>query len=107
MRKLSLKMDELQVESFDTSASPANGRGTMKAYESDICSAAYTNCTICSGAYCHGETTAPCWAGTYEGSNCDSTGLQILCGCTYGGENNGTCDATCNSMGPECRTNNC
>lgn len=100
MRKLSLRMDDLAVESFDTTTAPHFSRGTLKAHENDT--AAYTNCTMCSGNYCQGETTAPCWAGTYQGSQCDSTGAQILCGCTYGGENNGTCDATCNSAGTDC-----
>ncbi|HEU4562836.1 MAG TPA: hypothetical protein VFS20_33710 [Longimicrobium sp.] len=80
MKKLTLNLDALEVESFDTNH-PRGRQGTVLAHDDE-----------------DSDTTAPCWAGTYEGPNCDSTGFQILCTCTAGGENNGTCDAVCNTQ---------
>jgi hypothetical protein len=83
MKKLSLNLDSLEVESFEAS-SRRSGIGTVRGYDDES------------------DTTAPCWADTIEGPPCDSTGFQILCTCTYGGPNNGTCDATCNTEAVTC-----
>ncbi len=88
MKKLSLSLDTLQVESFDTSAAhPA--RGTVQG------NTGYISECYCTGGWCAGETAVPCEAGTYAGQTCDSTCNQIACGCTGGGFLNGTCDVTC------------
>jgi hypothetical protein len=80
MKKLTLDLDALEVDSFSI-GSPRARVGTIRAHDDDDDS----------------DSSAPCWAATAEGFTCDSTQNQILCGCTYGGENNGTCDATCNT----------
>jgi hypothetical protein len=101
MRKLSLNVNDLQVESFDTSTlererGTIRGHGPSESCLTDICGYG------CSGNWCAGESTAPCQAGTYAGRTCDTTCAQLLCGCTFGGENNGTCDAACNSAAGDC-----
>jgi hypothetical protein len=81
MKKLSLKLDELLVESFDTTASPRR-RGTAFAYDSD--------------------TGQPC-ANTEAGHTCDTTCYQIDCGCTgYNGTCDVSCNGTCNGQGDTC-----
>lgn len=85
MKKITLDLNTLEVDSFEVGPDRAHG-GTVRAHDDDDDS----------------NSSAPCWARTAEGSNCDSTGLQILCTCTYGGENNGTCDATCNMQNTNC-----
>lgn len=81
MRKIALRIDDLQVDSFDVTPEDARRPGTVFAKS--------------------GESTAPCWAATIEGSRCDSTQLQDLCTCTNGGPYNTTCDqnATCGVYG--------
>ena len=82
MQKLSLKLDELQVESFDTTA-VLRRRGTAYGYDSD--------------------TSQPC-AGTYGGNTCESTCHQIDCGCTgYNGTCDVSCNGTCEGQGDTCQ----
>jgi hypothetical protein len=76
MQKLKLQLEDLSVESFDTTA-PAKAKGTVFG-EQCTC---YTNCT-CPGcptceASCNGTCDASC------NGTCDAS-------C------NGTCDASCN-----------
>ena len=81
MKKLSLDLEALAVDSFETGARRARV-GTVRA---------------------HGETgfdpdsTAPCAAGTEAGGTCDTTCRQIICTCTQGGEPWQTCDNNCNT----------
>ena len=70
MEKLRLTIDELRVESFATGAGRLT-RGTVRA-ESD------------TGLYCEVATVA--------GNTCESTQLQIICGCTAGQT---ACDSLC------------
>jgi hypothetical protein len=82
MRKFALKLDELAVESFDTSHRGSE-RGTILANSgSDGCSF-YT-----------GECCTP--AGTHGGNTCETTCHQLACGCTNRG---GTCDYSCGFEG--------
>ena len=87
MAKLKLALDELQVETFETAAD-AGPHGTVRALSGNT-----------DDAYC--------WAGTWGGTNCESTGQQIMCGCTAGGQNNGTCDlssgGTCDGYNDTCQ----
>jgi hypothetical protein len=80
MRKIALRIDDLQVDSFDATPNDGRARGTV---------------------YGKSESTAPCWAATAEGSNCDSTQYQDMCTCTNGGPYNTTCDVnlTCGVYG--------
>jgi len=75
MAKLRLTLDELQVETFPTTGGAA-GRGTVRGQDS-------------------GTDDLYCQAGTWGGNGCDSTQYQIMCGCTAGGPENGTCDVSC------------
>jgi hypothetical protein len=85
MRKLSLDLDDLQVETFDTTASGSK-RGTVVGQET-------TWGTCNSGACSEG--------GTWCGNTCDTTCNADLCDCTYGGPYNTTCDVnlTCGVVG--------
>lgn len=78
MKRLTLAIDDLQVESF-TTAPPADKRGTV--FGNQI---------------------------TAGGSTCLSTCFQKICGCTYGDDgDNGTCNFSCNvntNCGTECPT---
>jgi len=78
--KIALRIEDLQVSSFDVT--PGDGRqgGTVHARD--------------------GESTSPCWAGSWEGPNCDSTQYQDLCTCTGGGPDNTTCDVNLSCGGP-------
>ena len=79
MSKIKLRIDELEVSSFDATPDDGLDRGTVLARGS----------------------TSPCWAGTWEGPNCDSTQYQDLCTCTGGGPDNTTCDVHLSCGGPE------
>lgn len=97
MKKLTLDLDQLQVDTFDTYPERNAGQGTVRGMGpsesclTDICGYG------CTGNWCQGETTAPCQAGTYAGATCDTTCGQIICGCT---DLEGTCDASCNGSCP-------
>lgn len=60
MKKLSLRMDDLAVESFHTADEPVHARGTVRAYnDSTNCSYGSPNATQCiqtCGFPCDGET---------------------------------------------------
>ena len=105
MDRLKLQLEELAVESFETTPCDAARRGTVRGHATDALSdCGITNCG-CTGGWCQGQTYMPCEAGTYAGGTCDSTCNQIACGCTAGGALNGTCDAscaTCNGYGDTC-----
>jgi hypothetical protein len=87
MRKLALKLDELTVESFDTSPRRSE-RGTVLG-------------NSVSGPYEYSLYTGECCtpAGTYGGNTCESTCHQIACGCTYA---DNTCDVSCGTYGDGC-----
>ena len=90
MIKLNLKLEELTVESFETSeAEPV--RGTVLGHETGtfpqiICGCSYDigTCDNTCGASCRScAQTCGCTTGTGPGTNdvtC-ATGLQIICGC--------------------------
>jgi len=80
MRKLSLRLDELAVESFDTSPRGSE-RGTV------LGNSGYDGCSFYTGECC-----TP--AGTYGGNTCETTCHQLACGCTNPG---GTCNVSCGS----------
>ena len=95
MGKISLRVDDLQVESFDTLTHRGRKIGTVYARDwsfGEECG---------SGFECGNDSTAPCWAATAEGSNCDSTEFQDICTCTGGGPANTTCDVNLSCGGPE------
>jgi hypothetical protein len=73
MKKMTLKVDDLQVESFATSIERTRS-GTVAAHES----------LATDDIYCHVDT--------HGGNTCDTTCHQFACGCTYRG---GTCDVSC------------
>ena len=75
MKKLALQLDDLTVESFDTTGEGAR-KGTVAGQESSQ-------------------------AGTWCGNTCDTTCYADLCDCTYGGPYNTTCDVnlTCGVVG--------
>ncbi|HEX2203442.1 MAG TPA: hypothetical protein VHG91_09105 [Longimicrobium sp.] len=84
MKKLELNLDALQVETFET-LEGAGSLGTVNAYD-----LTEGECTPGSGC---DSNDACCWAGTHGGSHCETTGAQIICGCSGGALT--VCDATC------------
>ncbi|MDB4951900.1 MAG: hypothetical protein JWM27_4549 [Gemmatimonadetes bacterium] len=84
MKKLSLALEDLAVETFDTTAF-ADKRGTVVGLE--------TTAAPCSGGCSQN--------GTWCGNTCDTTCYADLCDCTYGGPYNTTCDVnlTCGVVG--------
>lgn len=79
MKKLELKLDALEVDTFHTDR--ANGpNGTIFAYVT-----MYHEC---------GSNTdeAQCWASTYGGPTCDTTCFARLCNCS---QYDTDCDQTC------------
>ncbi len=92
MKKLSLKLEELLVESFDTSPDSEHARGTVRGRDVHTSDPSY-----CTG--CYGCTPA----GTYDGNTCVSTCHQIDCGCTgYNGTCDLSCNGTCGGQGDTC-----
>ena len=81
MKKLTLDLDTLEVDSFAI-GSPLARVGTIRAHDD-------------SGF--DPDSTAPCEARTEAGDTCETTGFQIICTCTQGGEPWQTCDNNCNS----------
>jgi len=77
MKKMTLKVDDLRVDSFATSTERMRS-GTVAAHGS-------------AGTGCDTDD-ACCWAGTHGGGTCDTTCHQLACGCTNVG---GTCDVSC------------
>jgi len=115
MDKLRLNLDDLRVESFDTTPEGARGtRGTVFAYEPQntwVTAGVYcsTACGICSVqetyCACSGDT---CYSGcTYGVDSCGQTcatdcvgscPLEETCGCQYSGSwtcEGSTCYETC------------
>jgi hypothetical protein len=86
MKKITLDLDSLQVESFVTSGGRSTS-GTVAAHES-----ARTD-------------DAACWAGTYGGYSCDTTCQQIECTSKTDDHSlNGTCQNTCHTCVNTCAT---
>ena len=84
MRKLRMRVDDLRVESFDTSGAGNAARGTVRARMA--CSASEEGESLC----CPTETDQASCYGTCEGTCQDS------CGCTYWDCTVGwTCGYTC------------
>jgi hypothetical protein len=82
MKKLALDLNQLQVESFETSEA-RRPEGTVEGYESTGC----------------GTIDVCCAAGTEGGRTCDTTCNQIICvGCSGAT----ICDVTCNGTCTEC-----
>jgi hypothetical protein len=73
MRKMALKVDDLQVESFATSMERTRS-GTVAAHES------------------YETEGLACMTGYYGDGTCDTTCYELACGCTDRG---GTCDVSC------------
>lgn len=94
MSKLSLRLDGLEVQTFET-LPRVRGRGTVHGHAS----AEGTGCD---------SMDACCQANTEGGDGCDSTQLQDICGCTNGGPYNTTCDVnlTCGVVG-SCQYQTC
>lgn len=101
MQKLSLKLDELLIESFDTSPG-SRARGTVRGQDYTLDCSVYTGSICCSDSYCSGcGACTP--AGTYDGNTCLSTCHQIDCGCTgYNGTCDLSCNGTCGGQGDTC-----
>jgi hypothetical protein len=87
MSKLQLRVEELEVETFDL-LPRLSGKGTVRGHEDSV----ESGCD---------SVDACCQAGTHGGDGCDSTQYQDLCGCTHGGPDNTTCDVnlTCGVYG--------
>lgn len=98
MPKMLLRLEDLQVDSFDTSPEGRRRAGTV--YGQSIWSFGQEDPCV-SDFRCGGDTTSPCWAGSWEGPGCDSTQYQDLCTCTGGGQDNTTCDVNISCGGPD------
>jgi hypothetical protein len=73
MKKMVLKVDDLRVDSFATSAGRMRS-GTVAAHES------------------YETEGLACMTGHYGAGTCDTTCYQLACECT---ERGGTCDVSC------------
>ena len=76
-RKLSLELDTLSVESFETADAPGEGAGTVRAAEDESDAPAYFDCTCAYSCVCK---TAYYWCGD---------GYHTLYSCNY--TNNESC----------------
>jgi hypothetical protein len=96
MKRLTLALDALEVETFATDPS-VDLRGTVYAKSEDP-SDLYSDCGTCDGR-CNSQISGPCCTqqGTYGGATCLTTCYQKDCACTRGG----TCDYSC-GMGITC-----
>jgi hypothetical protein len=79
MNKLKLRLDDLHIDSFDTTA-PAKSKGTVFG-EQCTC---YTQCTCPGCPTCDASCNGTC------GASCNGT-----CGATCDASCNGTCDYSC------------
>ena len=76
-RKLSLELDTLSVESFETAGTSREGAGTVRAAEAEVDAPAYYDCTCAYSCVCK---TAYYWCGD---------GYHTLYSCNY--TNNESC----------------
>lgn len=89
MKKITLDLDDLQVESFETAPESGDGRGTVFGYAPTVfgtcnCTAGSLTCdtcTACNGGFTCEGTCETCWATcgvaqTGDGDSCDGS-------CTY------------------------
>jgi hypothetical protein len=92
MNKLKLRLDDLQIDSFDTTA-PQKAKGTVFG-EQCTC---YTQCTCPGCPTCYASCNGSCDA------SCNGT-----CAATCDASCNGTCDYTCDySCGYTCDGQTC
>ena len=103
MKKLQLNLDQLQIESFDTSPEVGSANeGTAYAlrgesFKPEFCTLFCTGsprCVSCDGFTCAETCSGTCSGSTCEGtcgSTCDGTCNEATCGSTCGG----TCGLTC------------
>jgi hypothetical protein len=80
MKKLSLELDALSVESFETAGMPGKPAGTVRAAEGEADEPAYYDCTCANTCVCK---TAYYWCGD---------GYHTLHSCDY--TNNESCKVT-------------
>lgn len=96
-----LRIDDLQVDSFRTSADPAGIRGTVRGQSGDYNDTCFAQNTLCGyqcgwsqlGQNCH-PMTGTCNPATAEGESCNWTCNFRECNSGY----DGTCDGY-NCMG--------
>ena len=95
MSKITLNLDALQVESFDTAPEAAPGRGTVKGNmlpypQTDNISCYATDCGGGTCESCYGSCNDTCWA------TCPATCVQSCYGTCPGQNTCGyTCECTC------------
>lgn len=96
MKKLTLKLDELRVDSFDTSSTQPDRHGTVIGRESEEASTDYYDPCQSGGAYsaCHCHTVG--WSCVSCGWSCVTNGASCV---TCGGTCPDTCDYTCGCTG--------
>ena len=90
MKKLSLSVESLVVESFDTMVQPMPGRGTVRGRDSET--EPQEPDTIASTCTCPQNTLASCGA-----ASCGAASCQWSCdpGCTAVTCGEATCNQTC------------
>lgn len=98
MKKLALSLEELSVESFDTTPRSGRGGGTVQAHDNSDSTCYDIDCVCTGGLTCVGscngtcDNTCRCEPQTVDLTICNRP--ISLCGaCTYGG---GTCDQPTN-----------
>lgn len=97
MKKMRLDLDALSVESFGTTASHGEARGTVHGHlPIETQGRECDSLDVCTYWYCGGTDVSDC--GTCA-TNC-GTCYDATCGATYCG----TCDACCNCCDPCCCT---
>lgn len=94
MRKLSLRLDDLAVETFEATLAPPAQRGTVRGQTGQL------SCGPCTGYY--GDPASTCWntCARYTDPCYNTCGGQASCA--------GTCDVTCGCSGadPACNGGN-
>jgi hypothetical protein len=85
MKKLSLNLDELHVESFDTSSGEPDGRGTIQGRVADTENTPDTcefSCGVTCGDTCPESCGGTCWADCSYGWTCVPSCNDTVCYCT-------------------------
>lgn len=91
MRKLMLTIEDLQVESFDTSHPDGIARGTVKA-NVEVEETYYVSCEgeTCEWGGCtETDVVHPCATNSCEGGNCEMSAWENQC--TWGGRGGDIC----------------
>ncbi len=92
MKKLKLNLDDIKVESFETSANNLSAVGTVKG---NATLTEYVTCNGCTHITCGNTCGNTCNGNTCDGNTCDGTCDGNTCDGTCNVSCFGTCNDTC------------